>query len=59
MSAKKDAKPAAAPAPADAAPAKKGLPVKTIGLVGAIMAIEAVAVMFVFSAMGPKATQAE
>lgn len=59
MSAKKDAKPAAAPATADAAPAKKGLPVKTIGVVGAIMAIEAVGVMLVFSSMGPKATHAE
>lgn len=59
MSAKKDAKPAAAPAEAAAAPAKKGLPVKMIGVVGAIMALEAVAVMFIFGGVGPSKSHAE
>lgn len=57
MSAKKDVKPAPAAAES-AAPAKKGLPIKTIGLVGGIMVIEAVAVVMIFGAMGPAKTQA-
>lgn len=43
---------------AEAAP-KKGLPVKTLGLVGVIMAIEAGAIIAVFSMMGPKTSHAE
>lgn len=56
--AKKQEKPAAAPAPAaDAAPAKKGgLPIKTIAVVAVIMIAEGAGVYFIFGATGPKAT---
>lgn len=55
MSDKKE-KPAA---PAEAAPpAKKGLPIKLIGVVGTIMVVEAVAVVMFFSMIGPKASHA-
>lgn len=58
MAAKKDEKPAPAPA-AEAAPAKKGLPIKMIGIVGVIMVFEAVVVFVAFSAMGPKQAAAK
>lgn len=51
MAEKKDAKPADKPAEA---PAKKGLPIKTIGIVAAVMVIEAVAVFAVFKVISPK-----
>lgn len=58
--AKKEDKPAPAPAAegGDGAKKKGGLPVKTIGIVGGLMAAEAVAVFMVFSMMGPKKTEA-
>lgn len=52
------AKPAAAPA-ADAKPAKKGPPVKMIGIIAAVMIIEAVVVVTIFSMLSPKASQAQ
>ncbi len=58
MSKDKAEKPAAA-APAEVAAPKKKLPIVMIGVVGVIMIVEAVAVFFVFSAMGPKAARAE
>jgi flagellar basal body-associated protein FliL len=57
MSDKKDAKPAEKPADG-AAPAKKKLPVKTIGIVAAVMVVEAVAVVGVFKAISPKTSSA-
>lgn len=43
-----------------AKPAKKGLPIKTIGVVAGIMVLEAVAVVMVFGMFGgPKASHAE
>jgi flagellar basal body-associated protein FliL len=59
MADKKDAKPAEKPA-ADgaAAPAKKGLPIKTIGIVAVVMIVEAVAVFGVFKAISPKTSNA-
>ncbi len=56
MSAKKEEKPAPAPAVegANAGAKKGGLPIKTIGAVAVIMVIEAVAVFFIFSKLGPK-----
>lgn len=57
MAEKKDAKPSDKPAEA-APPAKKGLPIKTIGIVAAVMVIEAVAVFAVFKVISPKATHA-
>lgn len=56
MAEKKDAKPA--DKPAEAAPAKKGLPIKTIGIVAAVMVIEAAAVVTVFKVISPKAGHA-
>src|SRR4051794_1377212 len=45
---------------ASAAPAKKGLPIKTIGIIAALMLIEGVGVFFVLGALGgPKASKAE
>ncbi len=57
MSAKKDDKPQAAPA-GDAAPAKKGLPIKTIAIVAVVMVVEAIAVFMILSMMGPKKVEA-
>lgn len=48
-----------APPPAEAAPAKKGLPIKTIGIVGVIMALEGAAIFAFFTMIGPKKTHAE
>ena len=42
-----------------AAPAKKGLPIKVIGIVAALMAVEAGAVFFVAKSTAPKAATAE
>ena len=57
---KQEAKPAAAPsAGAEAAPAKKGLPIKTIGIVGVVMVMEAIAVGGAFVMLGPKKSAAE
>ncbi len=50
--------PAEAPKEADAAPAKKGPPIKLIGMVAALMLVEAVAVYFLVSMTGPKPVQA-
>ncbi len=59
MSDKKEKAPAAAPAPAEGdKPAKKGLPIKMIGVVGIIMIVEAAAVGVFFSMIGPKKTHA-
>ncbi len=59
MSKDKAEKPAApAPAPEASAPKKKS-PIVMIGVVGVIMVVEAVAVFFVFSAMGPKKAHAD
>jgi flagellar basal body-associated protein FliL len=57
MSEKKDA----APPPAAAAPAKaekKGLPIKTIGVVAGLMIAEAAGVFFFVSATGPRSQSA-
>ncbi|MFN0011081.1 MAG: hypothetical protein ACKVS8_05480 [Phycisphaerales bacterium] len=59
MSKDKAEKPAAAAPAAEAVPAKKKSPIVMIGVVGVIMIVEAVAVFFVFSAMGPKKASAE
>lgn len=61
MSAKKDAKPAEKQAPSGeaAAPAKKGLPIKTLAVVGGIMAVEAIAVVMIFGGVGPSKSHAE
>ncbi len=53
MSDKKEKPPAAAPAE-EKAPAKGGLPIKLIGVIGAVMVAEAVAVALFFSMIGPK-----
>jgi len=60
MSDKADKKPKEAePAPKEGeAPAKKGPPVKLIGVVAAIMIVEAAAVYFLVSMTGPKPVQA-
>jgi flagellar basal body-associated protein FliL len=56
---KKDSAPAAAPAEgAAAAPAKKKLPIKTIGIVAGIMIAEAVAVFMIFNMIAPKKSSA-
>ena len=57
MADKKDAKPAEKPAEG-AEPAKKKLPIKTIGVVAAVMLIEAVGVFMVFKAISPKVNNA-
>ncbi|MGD9689596.1 MAG: hypothetical protein AB7K52_06680 [Phycisphaerales bacterium] len=57
MSEKKE-KPPAAPAAEAGAAKKKGLPIMMIGVVGAIMVVEAVVVFMFFSMIGPKATHA-
>lgn len=57
MADKKDAKPSEKPAEA-AAPAKKKLPIKTIGIVAGVMIVEAVAVVGVFKAISPKMSNA-
>jgi flagellar basal body-associated protein FliL len=57
MADKKDAKPAEKPAEG-AEPAKKKLPIKTIGIVAAVMVIEAVGVFVVFKAISPKVSNA-
>jgi flagellar basal body-associated protein FliL len=55
----KSDKPAPAPAAAAEAPAKKGgLPIKTIGVVAALMIAEAAVVYFVFKSTGPKPAHA-
>jgi flagellar basal body-associated protein FliL len=55
---KKESAPAEAPKE-EAKPAKKGLPIKTIGIIGAIMAIEAGALFFVLGGLGgPKKSEA-
>lgn len=59
MAGKKEEKPAAPPPAAEAKPAKGGLPIKTIGIVGVIMVLEAVAVFFIFSKLGPKPVVAD
>jgi hypothetical protein len=46
-------------AEATAEPAKKGLPIKMIGIVGVVMIVEAVVVVLIFSMIGPKASQAK
>ncbi len=53
---KQESKPSAAPSASapEAAPAKKGLPVKTIGIVAVIMIAEAAAVGVAFMMFGPK-----
>jgi len=58
MSDKKDAKPAEKPAEGAEAAKKKGLPIKTIGIVAAVMIVEAVAVFMVFKVISPKPTHA-
>jgi hypothetical protein len=59
MADKKEPAPApAAPAPADAKPAKKGLPLKTVGVVVGLMVAEAVGVFLLVSATGPRAQSA-
>lgn len=58
MAEKKDAKPAEKPAEGSAG-AKKGLPIKTIAVVAAIMLVEAAAVFFVFKAIAPKPVHAK
>lgn len=57
MAAKKDEKPAAAPAP-EGAPPKKKLPIKMIAIIAVVMALEAVGAFMVFSMMGPKKAEA-
>lgn len=57
MAEKKDAKPAEKPA--EGAPAKKGLPIKTIAVVAAVMLVEAVAVFVVMKAISPKSSHAQ
>lgn len=57
MSDKKDAK-AAEKAAENAPPAKKKLPIKTIGIVAGVMIAEAVAVVGVFKAISPKLSNA-
>ncbi len=59
MSKEKSDKPAAPAPAAEAAPPKKKSPIVMIGVVGIIMIVEAVAVFFVFSAIGPKKAQAD
>ncbi|MGQ0628672.1 MAG: hypothetical protein ACT4PL_11300 [Phycisphaerales bacterium] len=59
MSAKKEDAKAPAAAPAPEAGGKKGLPVKTIGVVGVIMVLEAVMVVGAVMMFGPKKTVAE
>lgn len=62
MSDGKDAKeaPKEGAKPAEgAAPAKKGLPIKVIGIVAALMAVEAGAVFFVAKSTAPKAAAAD
>lgn len=55
----KKEKPAAEPAaPAAEVAAKRGLPIKMIGVVGGIMVAEAVVVALFFSMIGPKKTHA-
>lgn len=57
---KKDKPAKGAEAPAESAPAKKGLPLKTIIIVGALMLVEGVAVFFVLGALGgPKESKAD
>lgn len=59
MADKKDAKPTEKPAEGAAgAPAKKKLPIKTIGIVAVVMIVEAVAVFAVFKAISPKTSNA-
>lgn len=60
MADKKDKAPEAAPAPADAAPGKKKLPLKTLIVVGALMLAEGAAVFFVVGMLGgPREGKAE
>lgn len=57
---KKDKAPDPAPAAADAAPAKKGLPIKTIGVIAGLMIAEAAALYFVLGSLGgPQASHAK
>lgn len=56
---KKDAKPAGGEGGGDTKPAKKGLPVKTIGVVAGVMLIEAVALFALFKLTGPKPVKAD
>jgi flagellar basal body-associated protein FliL len=57
MADKKDAKSAEKPAEAEA-PKKKGLPIKTIGIVAGVMIVEAIAVVTVFKVISPKTSHA-
>jgi|ERR1051325_4794494 flagellar basal body-associated protein FliL len=54
MADKKEAPPAAPPAAKEEKPEKKGLPIKTIGIVAGLMIAEAVAVFFFVSSTGPR-----
>jgi ATP-dependent Clp protease ATP-binding subunit ClpA len=56
---KKDKPAEAAPAAAPEAPAKKGLPIKTLGIVAGLMVAEAAGLFFVLSSLrGPQTTHA-
>src|SRR5437899_4499320 len=55
MADKKEQAPAPAAPAAEAKPEKKGLPIKTIGIVAGIMVAEAVGVFLFVSASGPRA----
>jgi hypothetical protein len=60
MSAKEEKKPEQPPPEVDKPVAKSGgLPIKTIGIVGVVMLLEAAALFVLFKAMRPKATHAE
>jgi len=62
MSSKKDEKPAPPPAPAakeSEAPKKGGLPIKTIGVVGTVMILEAVGIFMLMKAVKPKQAHGE
>lgn len=56
MAAKKEAAPA--PAPEKEAPAKKGLPIKMIGIVGVAMIVQTVIVVVVMTMFGPAKSKA-
>jgi flagellar basal body-associated protein FliL len=43
---------------AEAAPAKKGLPIKTIAVIAVVMAVEAAAIVLVMGMLSPKASEA-
>jgi flagellar basal body-associated protein FliL len=58
MADKKDPAPAPATPAAEAKPAKKGLPIKVIGVVAGLMIAEAVGVYIFVSATGPRAQAA-